>query len=354
MKQKLKTQNAKLKTQNGGGISPLKNVCHQSFAFCVLGFAFSSFCFAIEAPPRVFFSDAKLSFTYPDAWQISPSFPVGPLFVRVTQEGTQAFIACQISEPVDSSRISAEISSDVLKEFALAGHAAQSRMLSSSARTLAGRPAYEITWENSGTEGVTQYQSIYFFVDNRFYMLSLRASRDSFPWLVPDFQTWLETVRVLSRRESGTLDSPAHGGVWIHQTAGGKVPVPEDWLIAVADDRQLGATVARDKMHVDLTVTVEVLNAGSPEDLSSHKKPARKSIEKKRHRVTAETDAPFHGYPSFQFAYEGSPQGRFIRGQDIWVASPRALWLISVEGDSVLMRQIQEELEPLLAGIQFL
>ena len=103
-----------------------------------------------------------------------------------------------------------------------------------------------------------QYQSVYFFMENRYYVLSLRAHRDSFPWIVQDFQGWLLSIHRLSRAESGKLAAPAHGGLWVHQTGGAKIAFPEEWLVGVADDRQVGATIARDKMHLDFTTEVEV------------------------------------------------------------------------------------------------
>src|SRR5262249_4192926 len=67
---------------------------------------------AAETPPRLFFSDAKLSFVIPEPWEVPSSFPFGPLLTRKTQEGTDAFIVCQISDPVERSRLSVDVSSD--------------------------------------------------------------------------------------------------------------------------------------------------------------------------------------------------------------------------------------------------
>ena len=169
--------------------------------------------------------------------------------------------------PIPSIRVGfpSDTSVDTLKTFAtqdLSSRVAGARVLATSARTLAGQNAYEVTWLNEGPEGVTQYQSIYFFMDNRFYVLSLRAHRDSFPWIVQDFQNWLATVYPLSRQDSGKLDAPAHGGLWVHQTGGAKITIPEDWLIAVADDRQVAAAIASDKMHLDFSAVVDVADAG--------------------------------------------------------------------------------------------
>jgi hypothetical protein len=321
--------------------------------FCLLPLAF---CHAAEIPPRLFFSDAKLSFVVPEPWEVPSSFPFGPLLTRKTQEGTDAFIQCQISDPVNPRRMSADASFDVLKTFAtndISSRSKYSRTLASSARTLAGQNAYEATWLSEGPEGFVQYQSIYFFMENRFYVLSLRANRDSFPWIVQDFQGWLTSVRLLSRQDSGKLDTPAHGGLWVHQTGGVKIAFPEDWLIGVADDRQVGVTVARDKMHLDFTAEVEVLASPAREMAPDDKKEVRRAVEQKGYAVTAESDEPFHGFPCFRLAYEGTIDGRFVRGQDLWVSSPKARWLISLDGDGVLLRQLADEWQGILNGIHF-
>jgi len=322
-------------------------MCHLPYAIC----------HAVDvAPTRLFFSDARLSFEVPDPWEISSSFPFGPLLQRKTQEGTDAFIVCQISDPVDPSRISADASVDTLKDFAthdLAARATGARTLATTQRTLAGQNAYEVTWLNEGPEGVTQYQSVYFFMDNRFYVLSLKANRDSFPWIVQDYQNWLNTVRLLFRQDSGKLDTPAHGGVWVHQTGGAKIEIPADWLIGVADDRQLGATIAVDKMHIDLTAVADVLAPASSEMTLAEKDAARKAVKEKGHTITGESQEPFHGLPAFQIAYEDTVDGRFFRGQDLWVWSPKARWLINVEGDARLMRQLTAEWQGIFSNMHF-
>ena len=274
-----------------------------TFALCLLPFAF---CLAVEvAPRRLFFSDARLSFVIPEPWEVPSSFPFGPLLTRKTQEGTDAFVLCQISDPVDLSRLSADASTGTLKGFAthdLASRHTGARVLATMARTLAGQNAYEVTWLNEGPEGVTQYQSIYFFLDNRFYVLSLRANRDSFPWIAQDFQNWLAGVHLLNRQDSGQLQAPAHGGLWVHQTGGAKIKIPEDWLIGVADDRQLGATIARDKMHLAFSAVVDVLSPSAQGLSAAEKAAARKALEAKDYKIMAQSDDPFHGLPAFQIA----------------------------------------------------
>jgi hypothetical protein len=323
-------------------------------AVCLLPLAASH---AAElAPPRLFFSDAKLSFLVPEPWDVPSSFPFGPLLTRKTQEGTDAFILCQISDPIDPSRLSADVSIDNLKTFAtndISSRTKNSRILASSARTLAGQNAYEVTWLSEGPEGVMQYQSVYFFMESRYYVLSLRANRDSFPWIVQDFQNWLTSVRLLTRQDSGKLDTPAHGAMWVHQTGGAKIAFPEEWLVGVADDRQVGATIARDKVHLDFTATVEVLGAAAKDVTAEEKTAARHALEQKGYAITAESDEPFHGLPCNRLIYEGTIDGRFIRGQDLWVASPRARWLISLEGDGAFFRQLTDQWQGILNGIHF-
>ncbi len=209
-----------------------------------------------------------------------------------------------------------------------------------------------MTWLNEGPDGVTQYQSIYFFMDNRYYVLSLRANRDSFPWIVQDFQNWLTSVQLLNRQESGELQTPAHGGLWVHQTGGAKITIPEDWLIGVADDRQVGATIARDKMHLSFSAVADV-SSPAREMTLQEKDEARKALEKKDYKITEQSDEPFHGLPAFRLAYEGAQEDRFVRGQDIWVTSPKARWLISLDGDSRLLRQLNDEWQGILSDIHF-
>jgi len=161
-------------------------------------------------------------------------------------------------------------------------------------------------------------------------------------------------VAPLSRRDSGKLASPAHGGLWIHQAGGAKIAVPEDWLIGVADDRQIGATLARDKMHVDFTAGVEISSAPTKEIGAAVITDARRTLQQKGYTIVSESEEPFHSYPCIRFFYEGTLGGRFVRGQDLWVASPRGRWLFSIEGDGPLLRKMANEWQGILDGIQFL
>ena len=246
-------------------------VCRQSLLFAVPFRAVESLV------PRLFFSDAKISVAFPDGWTLEPAFPIGPLFSRITQEGTPAWISCRISDPIDPTHITSDIPEETLRQFAqtdLSSKLSQGRLLSKADSTVAGHNAYEMTWEDQDKDGKLQHQNVYFFIDNRIYLIALDARVDSFPWLVPDFQQWLGSIRVLSNRDSGALDSPAHGGLWIHQTGGVKIMIPENWLIGVADDRQLGATLANDKMHSEMTATVDVESSASAQVSESDRQEA--------------------------------------------------------------------------------
>lgn len=312
---------------------------------------------AAEPPPaRLFFSDAKISFTFPNHWTVEPTFPYGPLFTKETQQGSQATISVRISEPLNQGHLSADATPEFLKRFVEQEFATRKtpfRILSSSQRTLAGQNCYEITWEDLKATPVTT-QSEFFFIENRVYALTLTANSDSFLWLVPDFQGWLNNVRVLSRRNAGSLDHPARGGFWVHQTGGAKFLIPEEWLIGVADDRTLGIAFAKDKMHLELTASLEVLDRPSHDLAAADKEAMRAAIEKKGFKVLQESEEPFHGYPAYHLTYEGTNEGRYVRGQDVWVRSPKARWLINAEGDGPLYRQKADELRTILNDIQFL
>src|SRR4029077_9318023 len=71
---------------------------------------------ADATPARLFFSDAKVSFVFPSNWTLQPSFPYGPLFSKVTKDGSTAWISCAISAPLQENRVSSDISQQVLKQ----------------------------------------------------------------------------------------------------------------------------------------------------------------------------------------------------------------------------------------------
>ena len=79
----------------------------------------------------------------------------------------------------------------------------------------------------------------------------------------------------------------------------------------------------------------------------------RRTIQEKGHKIVAESEEPFHGLPAFHVAYEDTVEDRFIRGQDLWIWSPKARWLINIEGDSSLLRQRQDEWQGILSNIHF-
>lgn len=332
-----------------------------SFLFLLLlPFYFYPSAFAAEdTPARLFFSDAKISFIFPQHWKLEPSFPYGPLFSKATREGDRALIACAISAPLEQNRVSADISTDVLKELAkreMAAHHQEFKIFSESERELAGHHAYEMTWEDVVQEVPLQHQSVYFFVENRLYALTLQARSNSFRWIVPDFQGWLTSLRILSRTDSGALGTPAHGGLWIHQNGGVKIWLPSEWLIAVADDLTLGATVVQGTLHNVFTATVDLSSSTIKENkiTRQEKKELRKAIAKKGYRIMKEWEAPFHGFPAFQVEYEGSKDERYVEAQDILVVSPKAHWLFSFEGDLSLFHAMGDQFTKILKNIQFL
>jgi len=219
-----------------------------------------------------------------------------------------ALISCAISAPLVDNRVSADISERVLTQLAkheLEAHQPGYHSLAERERQLAGHNAFEITWENVVDSQTLKHQSLYFFVESRVYALTLQSHAHSFRWLVPDFQQWLASMQVLSRKDSGSLDAPAHGGLWIHQTGGVKIAVPDAWLIAVSDDRTLGATLAQGGQHTELTATVDVSSPTGTGFSRGDKKEARKGVHKKGLRIAHESVEPFHGLPAFQVRYEG-------------------------------------------------
>jgi hypothetical protein len=68
----------------------------------------------------------------------------------------------------------------------------------------------------------------------------------------------------------------------------------------------------------------------------------------------SETEEAFHGYPSLQVQYEGQQDNRVIKGRDIWVLSPKARWLINMEGDVSLYNAIAAPYDQILNGMEFI
>jgi hypothetical protein len=346
---------AKGKWQISDGWGVLLKVLPLTFAICDLPFAI---CHAVDTtPPRLFFSDAKISFTFPEHWTLEPAFPAGPLFSRTTPEGAPAYISCEISVPLDLNHLASDVPLDVLRQFAhddVLSREPEAQILAEVPRTLAAQNAYEVTWKDSGGDLTLEYQSDYFFVEDRIYALTLRVRSDGFAGTVPDFQDWLGSLRVLTRRDSGSLDSPAHGGLWIHQTGGIKILIPGEWLIGVSDDHTLGATVVDGDMHSEITATVDVSSRTTQEISPDDQQEARTALEKKGFRVLQATDDPFHGYPAYEISYDGTKNDRYVRGQDIYVASPHGRWLFNMEADGRLFNKLTDNYRSILNDIQFL
>jgi hypothetical protein len=346
-------------TVRGASRRPL----HEHFLLICLAIAWPAFAAAPVSPPapeaasRVFFSDAKLSLAVPDDWDVDPSFPFGPVFQRTTPEGSQALITCQISDPLAQTHLATNLPADQLRKIAEQNLAAQNthaRILSRDTRQIAGHDAFEMTWEEQTDSTMTQVQSVYFFSEDRVYAVALRARADSFPWLVPPFQEWLNTVEMLTAKDSGVLQTPAHGGLWVHQTGGAKIAIPDAWLIGVADDRSLGATLANGSQHSELTASVATVQQ-EPQMTPEEHDAARAALEKKGYRILSETDEPFHGLSALQFNYEGNrSDGRVVRGTDVWVATPKGHWLFSVEGDITFFNHLTSDFNDILNNIQFL
>ncbi len=312
---------------------------------------------AAPLPSRVFLSDARLSLEIPSGWTTVDSGDLDPLFVRETPEGAEAMIGFRLFPIRDAAAFSSTIDPEALKAFAINDAASQigkGRILTQGTRLFAERPAYEMTWETPKTEGLEQTQALYVFAENRFAVLLLRARRESFAWLVPEFQKWLESARSLSRRGSGSLDSPSHGGVWAHVGGGARVRFPEDWLIGVADDRMVGAAFAHEERHLTFTLSMEpgAFPAGMPAEAAMPL--AKELIEKKGFRVTEAAHEPFHGLPALELSYEGSPGSRLLKGHDIWVFGRQSRWLINIEGDSKLYRARWNDFRDILSAIDFL
>ncbi|MFA5975806.1 MAG: hypothetical protein WC859_06510 [Elusimicrobiota bacterium] len=312
-------------------------------------------------PARLFFSDANLSFTFPNHWETGASFPFGPLFSKTTKQGSQAFLSCEVSAPLNKDRLLSDVPYDILQSFArqdLSARYPNARLLVSGNRWLAGHHAFEMTWETAPAESSTgeslEYQSIYFFNQDRIYALTLRAHADSFLWLVPDFQEWLTTVRILSRRDAGALDNPANGGTWIHQTGGAKISFPEAWLIGVADDHTVGAAMAREKKHSEFTATVDVSHLSADPMTETEKQEVCQWVEKKGFRIRAESDEPFHGLPAFHLEYDGTLDGRFVRGRDVWVCSSKGRWLLNLEADGAFFVELSDDYRTILNTIEFI
>ena len=304
-------------------------------------------------PPRLFDAVGRISFLIPENWTVNLDYAVKPLFTWSTPEGSKAEIYYEPGPPLEKAHLQTELEMTALRAFAredVARRHPQARVLASEARTLVGRNAYEITW----VEGALQQQSVYVFIDDKFLVISLRADKNVFAWQVPDFQTWLQEVRFLVRRDSGALPTPARGGVWIQTAAGARVTLPNHWLIGVADDRMVGAVFAQDQKYAEVTVTADLTPDKPLEIDAKTKTDARAGLAAQNFKILTETEEPFHGHPAFRVAFEGYRKGRYIKGVDLWVASPKARWLISLEGDGPLFNRLGGDFRKILDEFEFL
>ena len=301
-----------------------------------------------RAADRVYFADAKISFVVPDGWHLTPSFPFGPLFDR---EGSSATIACAISQPLSQNRVQTDLPINTLKELA---HSQISRMhgtmTAEKERAVASQNAVSIRWQDAQH---IQHSSAYFFVENRIYALALQATSEDFDTMAEGFDRWLNSIQILRNHDSGALRDPTHGGLWIHQTAGAKIRVPESWLVGAVNERLLGVVIRDQKAQGAWTVTVDAV----PSDLQGlsdkQKLDLRKAVEGKGFKIVSESAEPFHGLPSYRLLYEGYRGERFIHATDMLVVSPKAHWLFSFDADSALFRSLAPQYAEILSAVQF-
>jgi hypothetical protein len=327
------------------------------FSLLIAHCAFGVVVFAADPTPRLFFSDANISFRFPNHWELQGRFPYGPMFTKTTHLGGTSTISCAISAPLSNDHLMSDLSESVLKQLAkqeLATSQPDYKLVSERDRRLANRNAYEIVWENTVSSQTMRHQTIYFYVQNRVYALTLRSLPRTFKWSAPDFENWLTSLRILSRKDAGALSEPAQGGLWIHQTGGAKIKVSDPWIIAVSDDRTLGVTYARGEFHADFTATVEVGLPPAQTFSSRDRKDIAKAVRQKGLRLLQESEEPFHGFPAYQVRYEGMLKDRLVKGADLWVLTPKGRWLFNFEGDVSLYNSLAEPYTEILKNIEFL
>jgi len=310
-----------------------------------------------EVPARVFLADVRLSFPLPDPWTLIEKKGTLPILQRKTAEERQAYIRSEVAPQVNSDRMSEDVAVDTLKEFArrdILARDPETRVLATEMRTLLGRNVYEVTWQQGPSNDTSlMHQSLFFYVQDRFVIVSLNSSRVDFPGLVPDFQTWVGTLRVLSQRQAGALDAPSRGGLYLNLGGRIRVPIPDSWLIGVANDRTFGAAIVQDEKEVSWTLTAEPRRADATLNDRARRE-ARASLTRRDLRIQNSHEDAFHGYAALTLAFDGNKNGRFVKGQDIWVWSPGALWLISIEGDGPLVNRLQDDLRKMMDATEFL
>jgi len=310
-----------------------------------------------EVPGRVFLADARLSFPLPDQWKLMERKTALPILQRTITPNHPADIRVEVATQLKIDGLREDVPVETLKEFArrdIQARDPQTRILASETRELLGRRVYEVTWQQGASvdEGL-MHQSLYFFIGDRFIVVSLNSSRADFPTLVTEFQTWLASLRVLSRQQAGALDAPARGGLYLNLAGRLRMPIPDHWLVGVANDRTLGLGIVQEEWEGSFTLTAEPLSKES-EWTDRTRKEARESLTKRGLRIQQTDDNPFHGYPAYSLAFDGNKNGKFIKGQDIWVMSPTAQWLISIEGDGPLVNRLQSDFRKMLDAIEFL
>lgn len=328
-------------------------------AIFFVGLACAGWVCADDAPTpaRFFDAAAHISFTIPEAWDFELAFSSMPLVAWTTPEGARAEVWYRPGDPIGGERLRTELSLAELEDYArrdIGASHPNARILAAENRTLDGRNAFEATWSEDAPEP-TEAQSVYAFIDDRYVVLTLKAKRDAFPWQVPTFQQWLNTVELLGRRDTGALAIPAHGGIWLQRALGGRIAFPAPWLIGTADDRQVGAAFAEEARHSTLTVTAEPIPAAEAHAVNAKTKAnARADLLAEGFQLTAESEEPFHGYPAYRVAFEGYRKTHFVKGVDLWVVSPKARWLISIEGDGPLFNRQADDYRRILDGFEFL
>jgi hypothetical protein len=304
---------------------------------------------AVPYSPRVFFSDARLTFNFPDGGELDDHFPIGALFHLSAGAGDEAAIFCRISKPLSQTRLSADLPADQLLQLATASVRATGQIIeATNPGQLSAHHAVMLRLQDAqGRRSLTEF----FFADERLYAFSLETSGspDGFR---PAFEKWLQSVRIVGPQGTGVLETPSHGGVWIHQTGGLRIEVPDAWLIGLSTDHTLGATIAKGQEHSEMTATVDLGHSGG-EIATGEKQDAEQALLKKGYRVLSISEDAFHGLPSLRLEYDGQKDRRYIRGTDLWVATPKGRWLFSMEGDGPFFRSLASDYNVILNDMDF-
>jgi len=308
--------------------------------------------FAADATPqRIYFSDAGLSFTFPPGGELDDHFPMAPLFHLSMDNAKPALIFCRASKPFSPMHIAADIPMDELSRLAIDSLQSQFGMVIDSKEEDSFSEHHALRVLSHTAEGHCALTE-FFFKDGRLYALSLEAPTDAIEIYRPLFENWLKQVSLVGPAENDALLQPSHGGLWIHQSGGLRIKVPTAWLIGVSNARTLGMTISQDDQHSELTATVDILNTAK-EILPNEKTDAEQALEKKGYRLLSESDEPFHGLAALRLEYDGQKGARYIRGEDIWVASAKGRWLFSMEGDGVFFRGLMADYVTLLNDMDF-